>query len=69
MTKLSILGLCAVFALAACGGGEKAATDKPADSTTTSTAPATTEQPKQAAIQHWTKKLMQVWHKSKANCQ
>ena len=44
MTKLSILGLCAVFALSACGGGEKAATEKPADSTaTTSTAPATTE--------------------------
>ena len=41
MTKLSILSLCAVLALAACGGGEKAASDKPADSTaTTSTAPA-----------------------------
>ena len=38
MNKLSALYLCGVLALAACGGGEKAASDKPAESTT-STAP------------------------------
>ena len=40
MTKLSMLCLCSILALAACGGGEKAASDKPAEATT-STAPAT----------------------------